>query len=42
MKIKKNFFSINLLVLLLLSINNSYAKSNYFDEGKKLFSKKNR
>ena len=40
MKIKKNFFSINLLVLLLLSINNSYAKSNYFDEGKKLFSQK--
>ena len=40
MKIKKNFFSINLLVLLLLSINNSYAKSSYFDEGKKLFSQK--
>ncbi len=40
MRIKKNFFSINLLVLLLLSINNSYAKSSYFDEGKKLFSQK--
>ena len=40
MKIKKNFFSINLLVLLLLSTNNSYAKSSYFDEGKKLFSQK--
>ena len=37
---KKKFFFINLLILLIFSINNLYAKNNYFDEGKKLFSKK--
>ena len=38
---KKNYFSIKILIIYLLIFSNSFAaKSSYFDKGKKLFDKK--